>query len=204
MVYCTKSFHFFLALYYRTSTLSFVYALVKDRFMTDNSSDSEVQQALKPGLMGEYTDEELNEHTVKHAKYFTVVQINRGGFVRGGSNYERHQVDTLEDARVLAKELYDKDTVKRGILIYAVADFAGANGFSRPVENYPPMNYMTKGDKAKLAKKQAAEAKQKLRDARMNLGEGRITKPAAKPVETVSDAFEDFCEPLAWVTDGDD
>lgn len=127
-----------------------------------------------PSLMGQFTDEELNLYTIKHAKYFTVVQITRGGFVGGGQNYERHQVDTLDDARGLAAKLYGEDPKKRGIIIYAVADFAGANGFSRPVENYPLSSYKSRSDKAKEDKKLKAEQKQRLRDARMNLGEGRI------------------------------
>lgn len=170
---------------------------------------SETQQEIPtgsslPGLMGDWTDEELNAHTVKHAKYFTVVQITRGGFVGGGRNYERHQVDTLEDARTKAAELYGQDSNKRGIIIYAVADFAGANGFSRPVENYPPMTYMSKSDKARQDKKQKAEARQKLRDARMNLGAGRITKPVEKPSESVAEAPEGWwnaLEPMALVED---
>jgi hypothetical protein len=175
--------------------------------MVDLETEKNANAPLKPGLMGEYTDEELNEHTILHAKYFTVVQINRGGFVRGGSNYDRHQVDTLEDARKLAQELYDADPVKRGILIYAVADFAGANGFSRPVENYPNKVYLTKGDKAKKAKKDAQEARQKLREARLNLGEGRINKPVEKLVDAApvsADRFWDYHEALAMVTDEDE
>lgn len=170
---------------------------------------SEPQQEIPkgsslPGLMGNWTDEELNEHTVKHAKYFTVVQITRGGFVGGGRNYERHQVDTLENARIRAAELYGQDTNKRGIIIYAVADFAGANGFSRPVENYPLSTYMSKSDKARQDKKQKAEARQKLRDARMNLGEGRIAKPVEKPSASVAEVSEGWwgaLEPMALVED---
>lgn len=157
-----------------------------------------------PGLMGDWTDEELNEHTIKHAKYFTVVQITRGGFVGGGRNYDRHQVDTLDDARTKAAELYRQDPNKRGILIYAVADFAGANGFSRPVENYPRSTYMSKSDRARQDKKQKAEARQKLRDARMNLGEGRVVKQIAKPSESVVDVpagWWDALEPMALVED---
>lgn len=180
--------------------------------MTMPESETLLQSEVRlPGLMGEYTDEELNQHTIDHAKYFTVVQINRGGFVKGGTNYIRHQVDTLEDARIKAAELYAEDPAKKGILIYAVADFAGANGFSRPVENYPRTNYMTKGDKAKLEKKQKAEARQKLRDARMNLGEGRINKPAATLVEPVVAAQQgepegwwDNALPMAFISDDDE
>jgi hypothetical protein len=158
-----------------------------------------------PGLMGEYTDEELNAKVIAHAKYFTVVQVNRGGFVRGGTNYDRHQVDTLEDARVKAKELYEADKL-RGILIYAVADFAGANGFSRPIENYPKSTWMSKGEKARLEKDQKAAARKAAREARMNLGEGRINKPAPAPVAAeniavlVPEGFDEADEALAYVT----
>lgn len=130
-------------------------------------SEQEIQQgSALPGLMGDYTDEELIQHTIKHAKYFTVIQITRGGFVGGGQNYERHQVDTLDEARTLASTLYGQDPKKRGIIIYAVADFAGANGFSRPVDNFPPTTYMSNSDRARKEKKEKAEARQKLRDSR--------------------------------------
>lgn len=164
-----------------------------------------MSEDIKPGLMGEYTDEELNAKVVAHAKYFTVVQVNRGGYVRGGSNYDRHQVDTLEDARVLAAELYTVDKT-RGILIYAVADFAGANGFSRPVENYPNKDYLSKGQKAKIEIKRKADARAALRETRMNLGKGRIDKPATQlprvdeiPV-VVPEGFDEADEALGYVT----
>lgn len=143
--------------------------------MAELGSKTSVGSSL-PSLMGQYTDEELNQHTIKNAKYFTVVQITRGGFVGGGQNYERHQVDTLDDARELAAKLYNEDPKKRGIIIYAVADFTGANGFSRPVENYPLSSYKSRSDRAKENKKLKAEQKQRLRDARLNLGEGRINR----------------------------
>lgn len=154
--------------------------------------------------MGEYTDDELNQHVIAHAKYFTVVQVTRGGFVRGGQNYDRHQVDTLEDAREKAKELYEGDRSK-GILIYAVADFAGANGFSRPVENYPKTSgYVTRGDKIKAEKAAKAAAKQRAREARLPLGEKPST-PAPQIVETTSvrhpKGWFDADEPLFLVTE---
>jgi hypothetical protein len=163
-----------------------------------------------PGLMGEYTDEELNEHTIKHAKYFTVVQITRGGFVGGGKNYDRHQVDSLESANQLAADLYRDDPKKRGIIIYAVADFAGANGFSRPVGNYPPTTYMSKSDKARHEKKRKAEAREKLRAARMSLGEGRLVSATKLPSQVVADdqqtseeAWMNADVPLAFISDDD-
>lgn len=174
--------------------------------MTDQVEEK-IEEIRLPGLMGEYTDEELNEHTVKHAKYFTVVQINRGGFVRGGSNYDRHQVDTLAEARAKAKELYEAEgTAKRGIIIYAVADFAGANGFSRPVENYPPLTYMTRSDKARLEKKTRADARTAAREARLNLGAKHFAAPQ-KPAEIASVApvgLMDADAALCWFTDEDE
>lgn len=163
-----------------------------------------------PGLMGEYTDEELNAHTIKHAKYFTVVQITRGGFVGGGQNYDRHQVESLEDANTLAASLYKDDPKKRGIIIYAVADFAGANGFSRPVGNYPPTTYMSKSDRAREEKKRKAEAREKLRAARLSLGEGRISPSSKTPAEPVAEASQmssaawlDADVPLAFISEDD-
>lgn len=160
-----------------------------------------------PGLMGDYSDEELNAKVIAHAKYFTVVQITRGGFVRGGSNYDRHQVDTLEGAREKAKELYDADK-SRGILIYAVADFAGANGFSRPIENYPKSNYMTRADKARQEKLDRQAARERARAARLQLGEKpRKAPPAAVvPADTVEveglpAGFYDAAEALFLVTE---
>lgn len=161
-----------------------------------------------PGLMGEYTDEELNAKVVAHAKYFTVVQVNRGGFVRGGSNYDRYQVDTLPNARTKAAELYELDKT-RGILIYAVADFAGANGFSRPIENYPKLTYMSKSDKARQDKEQRTKAREMARAARLNLGEKKPQRVvvATEPVVVqeaptdVPEWFDDYPEALAMFTE---
>ena len=155
-----------------------------------NSTADQAPKSTLPGLMGNYTDDELNQRVIDHAKYFTVVQVTRGGFVGGGKNYERHQVNTLEDARVKAKELYEEDAAKRSILIYAVADFAGANGFSRPVESYPvSAGYVSKSDKAKTEKKLKAEARERARQARLSLGEGTNRRRSQKPVEETVDDF---------------
>ena len=169
-----------------------------------------MEKSTLPGLMGNYTDDELNAHVVANAKYFTVVQVNRGGFVAGGKNYDRHQVDTIVDARKLAKELYDADERKRGILIYAVADFAGANGFSRPVENYPATTWESKSQKAEREKKDRKAAREKLREARMNLGAKHFEKPAPAavaplqtPVGDIPAWFEDADDALAFVSDED-
>lgn len=152
--------------------------------------------------MGDYTDEELNALVVAHAKYFTVVQVKRGGFVAGGSNYDRHQVSTIEDARIKAKELYETDRTK-GILIYAVADFAGANGFSRPIENYPKSTYMTRADKIKKEKEDRRRAKELAREARLNLGSKKPARIVEKPHESSMDlpeGFEDADEALFYIT----
>lgn len=175
--------------------------------MSDSASNS-ASESIKPGLMGEYTDEELNEHTIKHAKYFTVVQVNRGGFVRGGTNYDRHQEPTLEAARIKAAELYALDKM-RGILIYAVADFAGANGFSRPVESYPNKSYQTKADKARQEKLDKKAARDRIREARLNLGSkkpAKIETAPALPVDNtvavgLPEGFEDAAEALFFVTE---
>lgn len=177
---------------------------------TSESSGNNVSDSRLPGLLGNYTDEELNEHVIKHAKYFTVVQINRGGFVAGGQNYDRHQVDDLETARKKAAELYEADGRKRGIIIYAVADFAGANGFSRPVENYPKTTWESKSQKADREKKDRKAARERAREARMNLGARHFTKPvsvAAEPAQTfagdIPPGFEDADAPLAFISDED-
>lgn len=148
-----------------------------------------------PGLMGNWTDEELNQHTIDHAKYFTVVQVQRGGFVAGGQNYDRIQVDTLTDARVKAKELYE--AARRPCLIYAVADFAGANNFSRPVENYPPSTYLTRKDRED-------RAKQAKRDAARQAGK-KVREPKAKPNTLMKQTqipadFWDADEPMVFIT----
>jgi len=146
--------------------------------------------------MGDYTDEELIAHVVAHAKYFTVVQIRRGGFVAGGSNYTRYQVPTIEEARVKAEELYGLDRSK-GILIYAVADFAGASNFSRPVESYPKSNYMTRGDKIKKEKADKRRAKELARAARLNLG----AKHSKVEASDLPPGFMDANEALFLITD---
>lgn len=162
-------------------------------------------ESTLPGLMGDYTDEQLNAKVVAHAKYFTVVQITRGGFVKGGSNYDRHQVDTLEDARKRAKELYEADK-SRGILIYAVADFAGANGFSRPIENYPKSSWMSKSEKAQLEKEQKRAEREAAKLARAGSTTPRKSKAVSAPMSVdtipvlVPEGFDDADEALAYVT----
>ena len=117
-----------------------------------------------PSLIGEYDDEELTRMVIENAVYFTVVQITPGQFRKGGRNYDRHVVPTLEDARTLAKTLYEQN--KKNIIIYAVADFIGAKGFSRPIETYPPqMKSQRELDKeAKRRKKTQRQKTQTTKD----------------------------------------
>lgn len=124
-----------------------------------------------PTLMNNYeTDQDLDDYVIKHAYMFTVIQIRPGGFVSGyGSNYTRDEVHVgedgpeaaLEKAIELAKEIYAEK--KKTLLIYAVANFAGAMGFNRPVMQYPPSTYRSKADKQRdaiRARKKAREEKQ--------------------------------------------
>lgn len=117
------------------------------------------EETRKPTLMKQFeTDEDLDDYVIEHAKYFTVIQIRPGGFVNGyGSNYIREEVPTLEEAMERAKELYEQ--TKKKLLIYAVADFAGAIGFNRPVRQYPPNTYRSKADKARDERKARAARK---------------------------------------------
>lgn len=113
---------------------------------------------LLPSLMGNYDDEGLISLVMKHAKYFTVIQMAAGKFMVSGRNYDRYQVDTLEEARVLAKAKYEENG--RNCLIYGVADFAGANNFSRPVESYPVTSgYKTRAQREKEAKEALKQSK---------------------------------------------
>lgn len=91
----------------------------------------------KVDLLQADSHEALDALTIEHAKYFTVVQTYLGRFSREGvSNYNREEVPTLEAARKRAKELHE-ETGKKS-MIYAVADFVGADNFARHLENYPP------------------------------------------------------------------
>ncbi len=91
---------------------------------------------IVPDILSAQTHEELDALTIEHAKYFTVVQVILGGFVKTGlSNYEREEAPTLEAARQRAKDRHEE--TGKPSMIYAVADFVGARGFSRHVENYP-------------------------------------------------------------------
>lgn len=114
---------------------------------------------LLPTLMKNFeTDEDLDNYVILHAKYFTVIQIQPGGFVSGkGSNYTREEQPTLEAALARAEEIYKER--KKTLLVYAVADFAGAIGFNRPVRQYPPSTWRSKADRARDEKKARAEAR---------------------------------------------
>ncbi len=121
-----------------------------------------------PTLMRTYdTDEDLDNYVIEHAYMFTIIQVRPGGFVNGhGSNYVREEVQVadhdnteaaLAQAMVRAAEIYALN--KKNILIYAVANFAGAIGFNRPVRNFPVTNYKSKSDKARDERKAIAARK---------------------------------------------
>lgn len=125
----------------------------------------------------DYSDEELNQAVMDRAKYFTVIQVVRGGFVAGGKNYNRTEYPTLPEAQIAAEELYK--TEKKSVLIYAVADWPSI-GFSRPVDSFPRSSWMSKADKERLEKKKKAEARELARQARLASG---TTKPKKVPVK---------------------
>lgn len=89
-----------------------------------------------PDILTAHSHEELDALAIKHAKYFTCVQVQLGGFVKNGtSNYDREELPNLDAAREHAKKLYE--VTRKSVMIYAIADFSGARNFSRHVENYP-------------------------------------------------------------------
>lgn len=97
------------------------------------------------------SDAEIDAYIVRYAKSFTVVQMNPGGFVSGSRNYLHHSSPTIEEARELARTLYEEDSSKRNIIIYALADIGYVKDMSRPVENYPAVKgYMSKAERARL------------------------------------------------------
>ncbi len=81
--------------------------------------------------------EELDALALEHAKYFTVVQVQLGGFFTSRkSNYIRREMPNIVAARELAEALYKSNG--KICMIYAVVDFVGANDFARHMENFPP------------------------------------------------------------------
>lgn len=147
-----------------------------------------------PTLMDASTDEEFTAKTLRHARLFSIIRVVRGGYRSGKSNYERHEAPTLEEARTIAERLRKEDN-KNTVIIYAIADFAGANGFSRPVEFYPKSEYLTRADREKIAKQEKREMREKLREARNNLGSKHFRQTV------IPTGFYDASEPLAYVTD---
>lgn len=153
-----------------------------------------------PTLMRHYeTDEDLDNYVIAHAYMFTVIQIRPGGFVNGfGSNYIREEVHVkdhggnqaiaLEAAWVRAAEIYAEK--KKTILIYAVADFAGAIGFNRPVRQYPASNYRSKSDKARDERKAIALRKAERGLAREHAGKTKELKPVVKKPEFKAAVFK--------------
>ncbi len=126
-----------------------------------------VQDTTKlPTLMRQFdTDVDLDNYVIEHAKYFTVIQIKPGGFVNGeGSNYTREECPTLESALERAAEIYKEK--KKTLLIYAVADFAGAIGFNRPVRQYPASTWKSKADREREAKLERAQIRQRAKEER--------------------------------------
>lgn len=108
-----------------------------------------------PTLMRDYeTDEDLDEYVISHAHMFVVIQIRPGGYINGyGSNYTRTEVtldkgddpqEALAAAVKIAEDIYAK--TKKSLLVYAVADFAGAIGFNRPVRSIPAPTFRSKAD----------------------------------------------------------
>ena len=108
-----------------------------------------------PTLLRQYeTDEDRDGYVIEHAYMCTVIQIRPGGFVNGyGSNYIREEVHVKDykdsrEALQAAIELAEKrfEETKKRLLVYAVADFAGAIGFNRPVRLIPPNQFKSKAD----------------------------------------------------------
>jgi hypothetical protein len=118
-------------------------------------------------LMKFTTDEEIDAYIIKHAKHFTVVQMNLGGFVNGSRNYLHHVADTVDKARDMARSIYDSDVNRRGIVIYAVADIGYVKNMSRPVETYPAMKpYLSRAARAQLEKDKRALERQSKRKSK--------------------------------------
>jgi hypothetical protein len=126
------------------------------------------------GSLVNYSDEELNQAVLERAKYFTVVQINRGGFVAGGKNYNRTEYPTLEKAQEEGEKLYKAEG--KAILIYAVADWPSI-GFSRPIDSFPRSTWKSKADKERDEKKRKADARELARQARLSLGSKKKKQP---------------------------
>lgn len=156
-----------------------------------------VEETL-PSIMGDFTDEERTARAVQYAKYFTVIQYIRGGFQKGGTNHIRNERPTLESARELAEELRAENS-QHTVIIYAVADFAGCRNFSRPVEFWPKSQYVTRAEKAQIAKEERRKAREAEKAERL----ATKAKPAVKMLQTapqsVPENFYDAETALGYV-----
>lgn len=160
-----------------------------------------------PTLMRNYeTDEDLDEYVIDHAYMFTVIQIRPGGFVSGyGSNYTRTefhvadyegvQRDALSAAIIRAEEIYAE--TKKPLLIYAVANFAGAMGFNRPVRKIPVATFRSKADQRRddlRARKLRQIERERTRELQ---GKGKKERPVPKlKAQVFKTKFEEKPEPV--------
>jgi hypothetical protein len=173
-----------------------------------------------PTLMRQYeTDEDLDEYVIDHAHMFVVIQIRPGGYINGyGSNYTRTEVtfekgddprEALATAVKIAEDLYEK--TKKSLLVYAVADFAGAIGFNRPVRLIPAPTFRSKADQRRddlrarklrqedrARKKLAEDAPVKAKKPKAAVFKTTFEKPkAAKEIGLTDEEFAATDVPLA-------
>jgi len=156
-----------------------------------------------PTLMDCRTDEEFTAKTLKYARYFSIIRCIKGGFRSGGANYQRHEAPTLDKAREIAHKLREEDN-KNTVIIYAIADFIGAMGFSRPIEFYPKSDYKTRADREREAKEQKRAVRDLAREARLNMGNNprRSVREVHQSAPTSTpEGFDDAEAALAYVTD---
>lgn len=160
-----------------------------------------------PTLMRNYeTDEDLDEYVIDHAYMFVVIQIRPGGFVSGyGSNYTRTefqvadyggvQRDALSAAIIKAEEIYAE--TKRRLLVYAVANFAGALGFNRPVRLIPAATFRSKADQRR-DELRARKVRQVERErARELQGKSKKERPLPKlKAQVFKTKFEEKSDPV--------
>jgi hypothetical protein len=121
---------------------------------------AELQPIDFPSFNGIYDDDTIVDVYVEFATYFTVIQMNRGGWQRNGeSNYFRSEHLTLEAARKAAKIRFSDPSIKEPeCLIYAVMFYDRTPiGSSRPVEGYPKISSAYDRD-ARLAKRNLKKA----------------------------------------------
>lgn len=157
-----------------------------------------------PTLMKNFeTDEDLDDYVIHHAYMFVVIQIRPGGYVNGhGSNYTRTEVQVsdfggdpqaaLQHAIGIGEGIYAES--KKSLLIYAVANFAGALGFNRPVRSVPEKTFRSKADQRR-DEARARKLRQIERERSRELA-GK-TKALKKPRAAVFDT--DFDDPAPFV-----